>query len=116
MFNPLGLLSLQYDEIQKEYFKSKEKEKMSKELTPLEVWKGIQWALKDVGYGAKEIIENALEKQEQDQKKLKAYEIIIRSLDIEEEDFCYDKRTDTCFFIGCEVSKKEYDLLKEVLL
>lgn len=41
----------------------------TKKLSPLEVWKGIQWALKDVGYGAKEIIENALKNYQDLQNK-----------------------------------------------
>ena len=35
---------------------------------------------------------------------------------VKEEDFFYDKETDTYFFIGYRVSKKQYDLVKEVLL
>ena len=34
---------------------------------------------------------------------------------LEEEDFFYDKETDTYFFVGYKVSKNQYDLLREVL-
>ena len=51
-----------------------------------------------------------------DEKKLKALEIIKEIIPIEEEDFFYDKETDTYFFIGYKVSKKQFDLLKEVML
>ena len=51
-----------------------------------------------------------------DLNKLKALEIIKEIIFIEEEDFFYDKETDTYFFIGYKVPKDKYDLLKEVLL
>lgn len=81
-----------------------------------------------------DIIEAALKKQdsieitaidiEQDNKELckenkklkRVLEIIKESIPIEEEDFFYDKETDTYFFIGNKVSKDQYSLLKEELL
>ena len=49
-------------------------------------------------------------------KSLQVLEIIKEIIPIEEEDFFYDKETDTYFFIGYRVSKKQFELLKEVLL
>ncbi len=50
------------------------------------------------------------------EKELKVLEIIKETLPVKEEDFFYDKETDTYFFMGYKVSKEKYDLLKEVLL
>lgn len=50
------------------------------------------------------------------EKELKTLEIIKEIMPIEKEDFFYDKETDTYFFIGYKVSKKQYDLLREVFL
>ena len=50
------------------------------------------------------------------EKELKALDVIRESIPIEEEDFFYDKETDTYFFIGNKVSKEQFYLLKEVLL
>ena len=52
----------------------------------------------------------------QNQKKLKALDFIKETLPIDEEDFFFDKETNKYFFIGREVSKDRFDLLKEVLL
>ena len=49
-------------------------------------------------------------------KRLKAFEIIKETLPIDEQDFFYDEETNKYFFIGREVSKDRFDLLKEVLL
>lgn len=49
-------------------------------------------------------------------KQLKALETIKEIMSIEEEDFFYDKETDTYFFVGFKVSKEQYDLLRKVLL
>lgn len=55
------------------------------------------------------------EAREQD-KKLKALEIIKETLSIEEDDFYYDEESDKYFFVGSVINKDKYDLLKEVLL
>ena len=51
------------------------------------------------------------------EKELKALEIIknIKGL-IEDEDLFYDSEEDKYYFFSNEISKEEYDLLKEVLL
>lgn len=81
---------------------------MSKELTPLEALKEIK---------EKYISDNGLQRRLTIiEMTLKALEIIKETIPIKEEDFFYDEETDTYFFIGYEVSKNQYDLLKEVLL
>ena len=81
---------------------------MSTELTPLEALKEIK---------EKYISDNGLQRRLTIiEMTLKALEIIKETIPIKEEDFFYDEETDTYFFIGYEVSKNQYDLLKEVLL
>ena len=112
---------------------------MSKELKAFERIKNITYDRTDL-YGIEEyrkaldIIETALKanqerieeleetnhlmfiREHENTKKLKALEIIKEIIPIEEEDFFYDKETDTYFFIGHKVSEEQYGLLKEVLL
>ena len=107
---------------------------MSKELEALKELGNYR--VNDIDYCVKDtieydIIENALKRLEvydkcnyqttihkdvlQISKELEALNIIKEIFPIEEEDFCYDKQTDTYIFLGYKVSKEEYDLLKEVL-
>ena len=50
------------------------------------------------------------------EKELKALEIMTKSLGIGKEDFFYDNKTNTYYFVGGVITKEKYDLLKEVLL
>ena len=82
---------------------------MNKDLTLLEEFECI---VVDLVPLAKEVNKESIKAVE---KSLKALEIIKEIIPIEEEDFFYDKETDTYFFIGHKVSKNQYELLKEVL-
>ena len=81
---------------------------MSKGLEALEEIKETLSQL-DTSFYSKESL-NTIEKE------LKALEIMTKSLDIKEEDFFYDDKENVYYFIGSEIPKEEYDLLKEVLL
>lgn len=90
---------------------------MSKELTPLEAFNELEkdnWFIDIYKYAYLNPANK--EKLHIIEKALKALEIIKDSIPIEEEDFFYDKETDTYFFIGHKVSKEQFYLLKEVLL
>lgn len=63
-----------------------------------------------------QFISNILKNPNDSIEKLKALEMIKEIMSVEEEDFFYDKETDTYFFVGFKVSKEQYDLLKKVLL
>lgn len=106
---------------------------MSKEMTPLEALERIKkwfpFKVNELEYQNICIIETALKGHEKKTKlakeykdvnnvakRLKALRIIKDTLPIDEEDFYYDDITDKYFFVGNEISKDKYDLLKEVLL
>ena len=91
---------------------------MSKGLEALEIIKG---ALVEIEYDEEEgVILSAWQEHEEEtkiiEKELKALEIMTKSLEIGEEDFFYDDKENIYYFIGSEISKEKYDLLKEVLL
>ena len=111
---------------------------MSKELTPLEALENLTCIAQEsdcerrqsnwshTPNELKEIIETALKKQEQDQKKLKALEIIKKEISgclefyyDEEHDYgevwCVQNEEESSVLIASVDSKEEYNLLKEML-